>query len=90
MRPDERGPTSSDSWPRGNPPPSRASKAVTPVGASGGFVPWIERRQRRRQRAIELAGAEERFEVGAGKSHTIFALSSPFRRTIRQAREPIK
>ena len=31
VRPDDRGPTSSDSWPRGNPPPSRASNAAMPV-----------------------------------------------------------
>src|SRR5580692_8244252 len=33
VRPEERAPTSSDNCPRGNPPPNRASKVVTPVGA---------------------------------------------------------
>ena len=32
-RPVDRAPTTSDIWPRGNPPPSRASNAVTPVDA---------------------------------------------------------
>ena len=31
VRPDDRGPTSSDNWPRGNPPPSRASSGGRPV-----------------------------------------------------------
>ena len=34
VRPDDRGPASSDSCPRGNPPPRRASNAVMPVGAT--------------------------------------------------------
>ena len=56
-----------------------------PVGARACSSRGIERRQRGRQRAIELAGAEERFEVGACESHIVFALSSPFRRSIWQA-----
>ena len=34
VRPDERGPTSSDTWPRGNPPPNRASMSPRFVAAT--------------------------------------------------------
>jgi len=42
------------------------------------FVSGIDGRERGGQRAIELTGAEQRFEISAGKGHIVFALSSPF------------
>ena len=50
----------------------------------------IELRQRGGERAIELAGAEERFEVSACEGHIVFAFWSPYQRSIRQARGGIK
>ena len=66
--------------------PSAAQPCVQggdPGGRNGAFIPRIEQRHRRRQRAVELADAKQRFEIGAGKSHDdVFRLIFAFSREV--------
>ena len=76
VRPDDRGPAISDSCPRGKPPRRQASSAAMSVAANADGVHALERRQRRRQRAIELARTKRGFENGTPGAH-VFAIYSP-------------
>ena len=90
VRPDDRGPTSSDKWPRGTPPPSRASKAGMPLGAtleqSSGGSAVVSVRSSFRARSSDSRSARAREAIRFVVFRFIFA----YPRTISQAESPIK
>ena len=67
MRPDEAGPCSSESCPRGKPPASSASTAGTPVAKRP--EPPVFPAQRRRV-PLQLSRAEQILEGGLGPGRT--------------------
>ncbi len=90
-RPDDRGPTISDSWPRGNPPPRPRVDRWNAGRPAGVFGIRVGCRQRGGQRAVELTGAKQRFRGRRVQGPWLFSLFIRLKgRTITHARAAIK